>query len=67
MQLRDWARDYDIRIKTDEKIAKIAKDEFRDYLVDNREELLKNVLTDKEKAFLESVAKYSAEAEAKAG
>ena len=64
---RDWTRDYDIRMKTDAKIAEITKDEFHDYLVDNRDELLKNVLTDKEKAFLKTVAKKTAEAEAKAG
>lgn len=54
---RDWARDYEIRIKTDEKIEKIVKDEVKDMLVENRNELLVNVLTDKEKKFLKSLEK----------
>ena len=54
---RDWSRDYEIRIKTDEKVEKIVKDEIHDMLVTNRSKLLAEVLTDDEKKFLKSVEK----------
>ena len=56
---RDWARDYEIRQKTDEKIKEIVKDEFKDYLIDNRDELAKRVMKPEEIEFLKKVSKAS--------
>lgn len=55
--LRDWGTTYEIRMKTDEKIEEVVKDQFKDYLIDNRQELVARVLKDNEKAFLKSVSK----------
>lgn len=54
---RDWARDYEIRVKTDEKLERIVKDEVHDMLTERREELLADIMTDKEKKFLKSLEK----------
>ena len=62
----DWNRDYEIRIKTDKKREAIVKDEVKDYLVDNRQELAKRLLTEKEKEFLVSVAEAAEKANKKA-
>ncbi len=57
---QDINRDYEIRVSTDKKLEALVKDEVKDYLVDNRQDLLKRVLTEDEKEFLISVAEGTA-------
>lgn len=57
---QDLNRDYEIRCSTDRKVDAIVRDEVHDYLVDNRQDLLKRVLTEDEKNFLISVAEGTA-------
>lgn len=59
---RDTNRDYETRKQAEGIIEKVAREELKGYLTDNREELLADILTDKEKAFIKSVSEKAKKA-----